>query len=85
MKILLVGPHHSNEEISDETGAGCDFTKLCDSPLFQSYFVETLRLYITVALMRTPDREDFTLGRWRFPRQKLIILSSRTIHCTPDL
>ena len=53
---------------SDGTGAGCDFIKLCDSPLFQSYFVETLRLYLTVALMRTPDRKDITLARWRFPR-----------------
>lgn len=70
---------------SDETGAGFDLTKLCDSPLLQSCFAETLRLYMTVALIRTPDRKDFTLGRWRFKRQNLIVLSSRTAHYNSDL
>ena len=70
---------------SDEAGAGFDLAKLCDSPLLQSCFAETLRVYMTVALMRTPDQKDFTLGRWRFPRQKLIVLLSRTAHHNPEL
>ena len=70
---------------SDTMGAGFDLAKLCDNPLLQSCFAETLRLYMNVALMRTPDKKDFTLGRWRFPRHKLIVLSSRTAHYNTDL
>ena len=43
---------------SDNTGAGFDLAKLCENPLLQSCFAETLRLYMNIALMRTPDRKD---------------------------
>ncbi|KAI5200836.1 cytochrome P450, partial [Aureobasidium subglaciale] len=62
-----------------------DVHVLGSSALLQSCYAEILRLYMTAALMRSPERNDYILGRWRFPRGKLIVLSSRTAHHNTDL
>jgi cytochrome P450 len=62
-----------------------DVHALGSSALLQSCYAEVLRLYMTAALMRSPERNDYILGRWRFPRGKLIVLSSRTAHHNREL
>ena len=70
---------------SEIKGATFDLTKLCEGPILQSSFAEVLRLYMTVALMRAPIKGDFMLGRWRFPKDKIMVLSSRTAHHNTDV
>ena len=47
-------------------------------------FAETLRLYQTVALMRMSD-EDFELDGWRFRKNRMIFLCSRSVHLNASL
>ncbi|KAI0407179.1 cytochrome P450 [Xylaria palmicola] len=62
-----------------------DIGKLCEGVLLQSVWAETLRLRVAIALMRAPEKRDFRLGRWIFPRGDLIFLSSRTAAYNKDL
>lgn len=57
-----------------------DLTKLCSGQLLQSAYAETLRLYMAAGLFRIPSHKDYVLGKWRFPRDGLILMSSRTAH-----
>ena len=57
-----------------------DLTKLCSGQLLQSSYAETLRLYMAVGLMRIPSHKVYILGKWRFPQDHLIVMSSRTAH-----
>ena len=78
--------------ISPQTNDGCsdggtlrlDIATLCASPLLQSMFAETLRLYQTVALMRMSD-QDFELDGWRFRKNRMIFLCSRSVHLNASL
>ncbi|KAM7212312.1 cytochrome P450 [Rhypophila decipiens] len=62
-----------------------DVTKLCEGVLLQSVWAETLRLRVTLALIRAPEKQDFKLGDWLFPKNDLIFLSSRTAAYNKDV
>lgn len=62
-----------------------DVHKLVGGPLLQSIYAETLRLRVAIMVTRTPEREDFHLGDWVFPKNKIIALSSRTAAMNPNL
>ena len=62
-----------------------DVVKLCEGALLQSVFAETLRMRVAVALMRSPEKHDFKLDNWVFPKGDLIFLSSRTAAYNKDL
>lgn len=62
-----------------------DLAKLCSGQLLQSSYAETLRLYMAVGLMRIPSHKDYILGKWRFPQDQLIIMSSRTAHHNQEI
>ena len=49
----------------DNLGQNSEFdqSKLCESPLLQSVFAETLRLRIAIVLMRSPEKRNFSLGK----------------------
>ena len=49
-----------------------DVASLCSKALFQSAYAETLRLYVSLFALRSPAHEDFKLGSWRIPKDKLI-------------
>lgn len=57
-----------------------DITKLCNNPLLQSIYAETLRLRVCNFVIRSPDRGDLNVGDWYFPKNKLIAISSHTAH-----
>lgn len=57
-----------------------DIAKLCDNPLLQSVYAETLRLRVWQFVIRSPDRTDLNVGDWLFPKNKLIAISSYTAH-----
>ncbi|KAL9582018.1 MAG: hypothetical protein Q9203_005665 [Teloschistes exilis] len=65
--------------------AELDIVKLCNSPLLQSVYAETLRLRVAILLMRTPKREDFHMGQWMFPKCRPILFSSRTAALNPEI
>ena len=62
---------------SDPRELQFDITKLCSGPLLQSIYAETLRLRVALIVTRTPERSDYKLGNWIFPRNELIAISSR--------
>lgn len=55
-----------------------DIGKLCGGQLLQSVYAETLRLRVAILVTRAPEHEDFQLGDYLFPKDKIIALSSRT-------
>lgn len=65
--------------------ADLDIVKLCSSPLLQSAYAETLRLRVAILLTRTPEREDFHMGQWTFPKGRPILFSSRTAALNPEI
>ena len=62
-----------------------DVGKLCSSALLQSVYAETLRLRVALIVTRTPEREDFHLDDWIFPKQRIIALSSRSAAMNPAI
>ena len=62
-----------------------DISKLCNQPLLQSIYAETLRLRVALIVTRTPEHEDFNSGEWTFPRKQLMILSSRANAMNPNV
>ena len=78
-EAMLLGGH------DDLSVLNSDFTKLCSGRLLQSSYAETLRLYMAVGLMRIPSHNDYILGQWRFPQDRLIVMSSRTAHHNEEI
>lgn len=62
-----------------------DVGKLCSSPLLQSVYAETLRLRVALIVTRTPEREDFHIDNWLFPKSEIIALSSRSAAMNPAI
>ncbi|KAL8772128.1 MAG: hypothetical protein Q9209_002563 [Squamulea sp. 1 TL-2023] len=55
-------------------------TKLCDQPLLQSSYAETLRLHVAVYLIRKPVFADARILNYRIPNDKMIVMSSAMAH-----
>lgn len=62
-----------------------DIVKLCNSPLLQSVYAETLRLRVALLVTRTPENKDFHLGCWKFSKDRPIIFSSQTAGMNPEI
>ena len=62
-----------------------DIVKLCSSPLLQSVYAETLRIRVALIVTRTPEREDFHIDNWLFPKSEIIALSSRSAAMNPEI
>ena len=57
-----------------------DSAKLNDSALLQSMYAETLRLRVAVAIIQSAEFADFKFKEWIFPKDRLILISSRIAH-----
>ena len=57
-----------------------DMTKLCNQPLLQSCFAETLRLYISVYIIRKPQYKDAQVLDYKIPSDKMIAIPSTMAH-----
>ncbi|KAL8796928.1 MAG: hypothetical protein Q9182_007270 [Xanthomendoza sp. 2 TL-2023] len=57
-----------------------DTTALCNQPLLQSTYAETLRKYIAVYIIRKPEHEDAQIMNYRVPKDKMIVVSSASAH-----
>ena len=55
-----------------------DINTICGGQLLQSVYAETLRLRVAILITRAPEHDDFQLGEFLFPKDKLIAVSSRT-------
>lgn len=57
-----------------------DTTKLCNQPLLQSSYAETLRKYVAVYIIRQPEHEDAQILDYKVPRGKMMVVSSAMAH-----
>ena len=65
----------------DSTEPLCfDTTKLCNQPLLQSSYAETLRMYVAVYIIRKPEYEDAQVLDYKIPKDKMIVVSSAMAH-----
>ena len=53
---------------------------LNDSPLLQSMYAETLRLRISILAIQSAEFGAFNFNQWVFPKDRLILISSRIAH-----
>ncbi|KAF8855617.1 cytochrome P450 [Acephala macrosclerotiorum] len=67
------------QQCSDHTKTGVaalEMPKLVANPLLQSIYSEELRIRNGVIIQRAPISEGFKIGRWLFPKDDLITVSS---------
>ena len=57
-----------------------DIAKLCNQPLLQSSYAETLRMYVAVYIIRKPEYEDAQVLNYKIPKDKMIVVSSAMAH-----
>ena len=57
-----------------------DTTALCNQPLLQSTYAETLRKYVAVYIIRKPEHEDAKILDYTVPKDKMIVVSSASAH-----
>ena len=57
-----------------------DLAKLCNQPLLQSIYAETLRLRTAVYIIRKPEFNDAQIGPYTIPKDKMIVISSHMAH-----
>ena len=57
-----------------------DMKKLSSSSLIQSIWAETLRLRVSLNIVRGTEYRDFEFGNWLIPRGKTIAIPSRAAH-----
>ena len=57
-----------------------DTTNLCNQPLLQSCYAETLRKYVAVYIIRQPEHEDARIRDYTVPKGKMIVISSAMAH-----
>lgn len=62
-----------------------DISRLCNQPLLQSIYAETLRLRVAVLIIRSAEHEDFNFRNWTFSKNKIIAVSSHTAHMDKDI
>lgn len=71
--------------LTGNSGIDFDYERLCNDPLLQSVYAETLRLHVASFLFRGPDRKDFDLNGWRIPRDAPILVSGHDAQMDPDV
>ncbi|KAL8725215.1 MAG: hypothetical protein Q9166_007497 [cf. Caloplaca sp. 2 TL-2023] len=54
------------------------------SPLLQSIYAETLRLRVSVMIVQSAEFGPFRFKEWIFPKDELILISSRIAHMDPQ-
>lgn len=71
-----------NARLSDPSSRALDFDipKLCNQPLLQSCYNETLHLRVAVYIIRKPTYEDVRIRDYVVPRDKMMVVSSHMAH-----
>lgn len=57
-----------------------DTAKLCNQPLLQSSYAETLRKYVSVYIIRQSKHEDAHVLDYKIPKGKTMVISSAIAH-----
>ena len=70
----------SLESTSTNESPEFDMRKLSSSPLMQSIWAETLRLRVSLNIVRGTEYRDFKLGNWLIPQGRTIAIPSRAAH-----
>ena len=61
-----------------------NWTSLCNEPLLQSVYAETLRLHVAIFVLRSSDRSDVDIRGWRIPRGAPILVSGYDAQMAPE-
>ena len=64
-------PHDSYYQI-----LSLDITKLCNQPLLQIRYVESLRMYVVVYIIRKPEHQDPQVLDYKISKDRTIVISS---------
>jgi cytochrome P450 len=59
------------------TNSSMDIESLCNMPILQSMYAETLRLYTSLFALRSAPHGDFNLGNFTIPKDELIAVDTR--------
>lgn len=65
---------------STSSNVDFDLMKLCNQPLLQSVYAETLRLRTAVYIIRKPEFQDVQIGKYTVLKDKMIVISSHMAH-----
>ncbi|KAL8970733.1 MAG: hypothetical protein Q9183_001382 [Haloplaca sp. 2 TL-2023] len=57
-----------------------DTTRLCNKPLLQSSYAETLRKYVAVYIIRKPIHEGAQVLNYTLPKDQMMVISSAMAH-----
>ena len=57
-----------------------DITTLCSNPLLQSAYMETVRLYVSLTMMRRPEESELRVGEWVLPKKSILLIPSSCVH-----
>lgn len=83
---LLHKIRHSTQSLFDSPAQSnnhdnhFDIEKLIRQPLLQSIYAETLRLRVHVYMTRCPERQNLEINGWKFPKDKVVLVSSHPAH-----
>jgi len=61
-----------------------DWTNLCNEPLLQSIYAETLRLHVAIFILRSSERKDVNIRGWLIPRSAPILVSGYNAQMNPE-
>ena len=59
---------------------GFDIAQLSANPLLQSVYAETLRLYVSTSIIRSPEDGDLHIKGWVVPKRALVMIPSYVVH-----
>lgn len=62
-----------------------DLDGLCQQPLVQSIYAEVLRVHNGTVVARVPQKPDFSIAGWRFPKDQPIMVSSFNTARVPSI
>lgn len=62
-----------------------DLDGLCRQPLVQSLYAEVLRVHNGTVVARVPQRPDYTIAGWRFPKDEPIMVSTFNTARVPSI
>ena len=66
--------------IDPSEGIAFDPVRLCNQPLLQSSYAETLRKYVAVYIIRQPEYENAPILDYKVPKGKTMVINSAMAH-----
>lgn len=84
---LLIRIRGANEKHRIDSPHGTldfDWVSLCNEPLLQSVYAETLRLHVAIFVLRSSERQEVDIKGWRIPRNAPMLVSGYNAQMAPE-